>query len=286
MKKMFLVLFMVFALAGTAFALGDDITGSNIGSPAGVAIGGNANNSNIYGAGSNIGTGAGGSITNTATATGGAGGNATATVGDIKNTNVNANVNKVGIKNTNANFNSNVGINSQEQGQKQGQLQGQFQGQGQGQGQMNNWSQTFEAPKAGVGVGTVMPGQGVPELNFGNGRFYDVTKTLPKFAIFGILPLGGNDTIMEVLSVNANVKFKNLYKELLSDAKKAANGKTIRFQVFCAEAQKTWTTGGNLGAGGAGAIGQGAGAAGASIVPQFGGTKADPLFTIIFVRVN
>jgi hypothetical protein len=135
------------------------------------------------------------------------------------------------------------------------------------------------------------PSQSVPELNFGNGKMIDATKGLPNFAIYGIAPLG-SEAIMEVINVNANVKFKNLYKAILSDAKDIGTSKgfksaNVRYQVIRAEAQKTWTTGGNIG--GAGSMlstsGLSGGSGAGSIVPQFGGTKADDLFTIIFVKV-
>jgi hypothetical protein len=131
----------------------------------------------------------------------------------------------------------------------------------------------------------------VPELNFGNGRMKDATKELPNFAIFGIKALG-SEAIMEVLNVNANVKFKNLYQSIIDDAKSVASAKgfrseATRYQVIRAEAQKTWTTGGNLGGAGSGLSSTGlGGASGAgSIIPQWGGTKADDLFTIIYVKV-
>jgi hypothetical protein len=204
---------------------------------------------------------------------------------DIDNKNVNVNINKPEFNN------KNVGINKQSQGQKQDQKQQQ----GQVQGQMQNNKQEikpvqtvlFESPTPLLNA----PSQMVPELNFGNGRMIDATKSLPNFAIYGIMKLG-SEAIREVLSVNANVKFKNLYKAVLDDAKDVANGgkKTltdIRYQIIRAEGQKSWTTGGNLGGAGSALSASGlSGVSGAgSIIPQWGGTKADDLFTIIFVRV-
>lgn len=57
--------------------------------------------------------------------------------------------------------------------------------------------------------------------------------------------------------------------------------------VTCAEAQKTWTSGGNFGGGGSGlqASGLGGASGAGSIVPQWGGTKADDLYTIVYVKV-
>lgn len=231
---------------------------------------------------------------------------------DVDNTNVginknkNVNINKPTFNNqdTNVNINKNVieegavkNYNTNKQGQKQGQSQGQGQEQGQGQGQAQNNDQVV-APEQTVIIKSPVqlpniPSSSVPELNFGNGRMYDTTKTLPKFAIFGIKPLGGDDMIMEVLNVNANVKLKNLYKAILSDAKDVANSgkKTlidVRYQVIRVEAQKSWHTGGSLGGGGSGVstTGLSGGAGAGSLVPSFGGTKADDLFTIIFVQVQ
>jgi hypothetical protein len=120
----------------------------------------------------------------------------------------------------------------------------------------------------------------------------DATNSLPNFAIYGIRKLGV-EMITDVLSVNANVKFKNLYKSILGDAREVANGgrKTltdVRYQIVRAEAQKSWNTGGNIGGGGTGVAssGLGGGSGAGSLIPQWGGTKADDLFTIIFVKVT
>jgi len=146
----------------------------------------------------------------------------------------------------------------------------------------------IEAPKQNL-LG--LPSQSVPELNFGNGRMKDATSDLPNFAIYGIKPLK-SEAISAVLSVNANVKFKRLYQAILDDAAAVANGgkKTladVRYQIIQAEAQKSWSTGGNIGGGGSGLTtnGLGGGSGSGSLVPSFGGTKADDLFTVIFVKV-
>jgi hypothetical protein len=305
-----LILAMVF-VAVTAFAgdKGDQFTYgdmANTGS-SGVAVQGNANTITNTSAITNTGgSGIGGTATVTANGgaggAGGAGGSVTINKDAIKNTNesnINIGNSALGGKSFSPEAkaevnNVNVGINAQKQ--QQGQMQGQQQKQGQIQGQQMNNKQviaprqeiTFEAPKAGVGVGTVLPGQGVPELNFGAGSMKDVTLNMPKFAIYGYLPYRG-ETISEVLSVTANVKFKNLFKVILEDAKALADkgykSGEVKILVFMADAQKSWTTGGNLGAGGAGAIGTGGASLGGSIVPQWGGTKADPLGTVIYVKV-
>ena len=159
--------------------------------------------------------------------------------------------------------------------------------QGQGQGQDQFGYVNIESPQPLLGL----PSQSIPELNFGNGKMTDATDKLPNFAIYGIKKLG-SEMISQVLSVNANVKFKKLYQTILDDATVVANGgkKTlvdVRYQVIRAEAQKSWNTGGNIGGGGSGlgAMGQGGGSGSGSLIPSFGGTKADDLFTIIFVKV-
>jgi hypothetical protein len=182
--------------------------------------------------------------------------------------------------------------------QGQGQMQGQIgiNKQGQKQGQNNDQtiapeqsqSVTFKSPTQLMNP----PSQYVPELNFGNGQMKDATNELPKFALYGIRPLDvARERILGILSVNANVKFKNLYESILEDAGKVA-GKSkgiinVRYQVMRAEAQKSWTTGGNLGGAGSGlsATGLGGGSGAGSIIPQWGGTKADDLFTIIFMKI-
>lgn len=210
------------------------------------------------------------------------------------NTNTNTNVNTNANTNVNANTNLNTNLNTQGQMQGQGQLQGQVQGQKQGQKQNMNNKQTI-APVQEVNTPPTLlapPSQSVPFLYFGSGRIKDVTGSIPNFAIYGIKKYNG-EAILDVLSVNANVKFKNYFRAILDDARSLAGSKgfkssEIRIMVFCAEAQKTWTTGGNLGAAGSGlgAAGQGGGSAAGSIIPQWGGTKADDLFTIIYVKVS
>lgn len=283
MKKMWLILVLILALTGVVFAAND----ADVGNFSPGAIANTGNNNTIYGAGggpvtneggTGIGVGIGVGIGGTG-GTGGTGGSVTINKGAVKNTN------------TNTNLNSNLNTNVQDQKQKQ------QQGQQQGQIGINVQDQfgyvapvqevTFISPQQLLGL----PSQSIPELNFGNGRMIDATSTLPNFAIYGIKKLG-SEMIVAVLSVNANVKFKNLYKAVLEDAKDVANGgkKTladVRYQVVRAEAQKSWTTGGNLGGGGSGisSSGLGGGSGAGSLIPQWGGTKADDLFTIIFVKV-
>ena len=135
------------------------------------------------------------------------------------------------------------------------------------------------------------PSQSVPELNFGSGSLKDVTAGIPNFAIYGIAKYKG-EPIRKIISTNANVKFKNYFQAILDDAadiagKEGFKSSEVRLIVACAEAQKTWTSGGNLGGAGSYLPSPIVGASGAaSIVPQWGGTKADPLYTIFFVLVN
>lgn len=212
---------------------------------------------------------------------------------------INAPVNNFNPVNAPVNNFNPTNIDIQKQGQSQGQFQGQIQGQNNNQ---------IIAPKQSMGLYQVVapeqnvvfesptqllatPNQEIPPINFGNGKLTDVTKNLPNFALYGIKPLG-SESIAIVLSVTANVKFKKLYQTVLDDAKEIYNGgnKTltnVRYQIIRAEAQKTWHSGGNIGGGGSAVGGTGAlgGSGAASIVPSWGGTKADDLFTIIFVSV-
>ncbi|HYA92757.1 MAG TPA: hypothetical protein VEK32_14810 [Thermodesulfobacteriota bacterium] len=169
----------------------------------------------------------------------------------------------------------------------------QSQSQKQSQGQNNE--QTIN-PQQEVTIKTPTqllesPTQYIPSLNFGNGKMKDVTNELPTFAIYGIKKYAG-ESIMEVLDVKANVKFKNLYKEILSKAKSLAGGEgfksaEVKVQILKAEAQKTWQLGLNaLGSGsGLSPSGLGGGSGTGGLGPVWGGTKADDLFTIIYVKV-
>ena len=203
--------------------------------------------------------GAGGSVGNVS-ATGGAGGSAI--VNDNSKT-----------------YNTNTNINGQHQGQVQGQLQGQNQEINNGQVISPFQSIVIEAQKrAYLGA----PSVGVPELNFGNGKIIlDIAKSLPKF---GIPILEPTDDVKELLDITANIKFKNLYKTILG-MKKALMPLcyNVKVQVVMMEGQKSWTSGGSLS--GAGSyVGTAGSAASGSLIPSWGGTKADPLFTVIMVK--
>lgn len=269
MRKMFLAMVLVLMMVtGTAFA--DSVTQT---------VGAHTNtNTNTANGGAG---GAGGALN---LSSGAFGGRTLSPSAESNSTNLNTNLNTNTNVNTNVNTSAVIGSGNS--------MQGQMQGQGQLQGQINegnNNSINIEAQKQNL-VGLPSLGS-VPELNFGNGKMTDATTQLPNFAIYGIKPLK-SEAISEVLSVNANVKFKKLYAAVLKDARSVASngGKTlsdIRYQVIRAEAQKSWNTGGSIGGGASGLAnnGLGGGAGAASLVPSFGGTKADDLFTIIFVKV-
>jgi len=190
---------------------------------------------------------------------------------------------------------------NQKQKQQQGQIQGQQQGQNNNQvispeqnnnqnnkqnNKQNNTQKTdilIEAPKqALLGV----PMVGVAELNFGAGKVdWNFATSLPRI---GIPELKPSEVVKEVLESTCNVKFKNYLSTALK-MKKAQMplGYNVRLIVVKAEAQKSWTTGGALSGGGSGINNAGIGsAAGGSLVPSFGGTKADDLYTIIIVKIN
>lgn len=195
------------------------------------------------------------------------GGSTTIEKGAITNTNENKNTNLNTNVNSNKNENTNVNING---GNRQGQSQ---------INEGNTVTITNERPLLGYNTSNV------PELNFGNGRLIlDIAQSLP---MFGIPLLSTKDTIKEVVDVTANITFKNLYKTILKMKKSQMPlVYNLKMQIVMVEGQKTWTTGGSLSGGGAGSFTQGGASAGASLVPQIGGTKAHPLFTVIFVKIN
>jgi len=271
MKKMFLAMVLALMLVAVPAFAGDNHNyyggsaqqgqqqGQIQGQQQGQAIIGSGNSTNVIGSG----------IGNFSPS---------ATIGNVSTGSITDN-SKTYNTNTNMNVNSNdssaIGVKGDV---KQGQI---------AINEGNTTDIDIKTPQALLGL----PSQSVPELNFGNGKMTDATGALPAFAIYGIKPLKG-EMIKEVLSVNANVKFKNLYKSVLEDAAGVANGgkKTladVRYQIIRAEAQKSWHTGGNMGGGGSGlaSSGLGGGSGAGSLIPSWGGTKADDLFTVIFVKV-
>jgi hypothetical protein len=221
-----------------------------------------------------------------ATATGGTA-NATIQKGAIQNSNSNLNVNTNVFSAENTFKPVNTNKQSQEQGQVQGQVQGQKQSVNNGQNISPAQEITISTPQNLLGL----PSQWVPQLNFGNGRMKDATGDLPRFAIYGITSLT-TEPIMEVLSVTTT-RFKSLYKSVLSEAKvMAGNGsktlKDVRYQIIRAEGQSTFSTGGNIGGGGSALASSGLGGVSAvgSLIPQWGSTTANDRFIIVFVRVG
>jgi hypothetical protein len=261
MKKILLALLLVVALCGTSFAT-PDVTG----------------NSNV--------------ITNTATATssggaGGAGGaGGSAVINDNSRTtftNLNTNLNT----NTNTNLNTNVQGQNQNQGQLQGQIQGQKQGQNNDQVIAPSQSINIETPRSLLAA----PNTNGVELNYFSGGKRDVTSVFPKFVTKDVLPISSKDVIYRVFSVTANVKFKNLYNKAIDDMTKAIADKwpkeRIRYSIVEFDAMKSWNTGGNMGGAGSALTGPTSGVSGAAgIIPSFGGSKVDPLYTITIIIVK
>ena len=247
MKKILVVLFMIFSMViGTALACPAD--------PSATAT-----------------ATASPTITNSSSAAGGAG----------------------GIGNDNSRFTFTIDTTISTSTNKQKQQQGQVQQQKQN---MNNNQEISPVQKTDIEIEARTPllntpSQSVPELNFGNGRMRDVTKSMPNFALYGIKKYAG-EAIREVLYTKANIKMKNFFQEVINGGKKISaasdfKSSEVKVIVIVAEAQKTWTSGGNIGGAASGLAGSGlvGGSAGASIIPQWGGTKSDDLSTIFFVRV-
>ena len=266
MKKMILVLLMIFALSGIAFPCDVPAVDTSTSTATATATG----NGGAGGAGGvggtvvigNTGTNFYGSqpvLSPSASATGGTA-NATIEKGAIQNNNSNLNVNTNVFDQTNTfkptNNNTNLNINDPTFNNKptfnnsNKQSQGQIQGQSQNNKQIIAPVQEVNTPQSLLPV----PSQTVPGLFFGSGHMKDITNSMPNFAIFGIARYNG-EAILDVLNVNANVKFKNYFKAVIDDAKGIAGTKgfkssDIKIIVICAEAQKSWTTGGTLGGGG------------------------------------
>jgi len=156
--------------------------------------------------------------------------------------------------------NKNININKQQQGQIQGQQQGQGQGQNQNNDQVIAPSQEINitAPSR-VAVGSAPNVVGPGELNFVSPNERDVQTLLPKFGCGVILPLQNSDCIVDVLWQSNDIKFKDLYKEVLkglrSNEVQKLNVKTVRYQIREAASAKSWTTGGSLSGNGVGQIG-------------------------------
>lgn len=204
-----------------------------------------------------------------------------------KNTNVGINTNRIDNQNTQSQSNSNTFNPTNNNSNSQDQSQVQTQGQNNNQRIDPKQTVTFVSPKPLLQAPMGNPG----ELEFGHGAMSDVTSKMPKFAL-GITALSKDDRISDVLSITANEKFKNLYKVVLEHGKRVLEGHRditinhIRYQIVEAESQKSWTTGGSLNGSGAGYSGATALGGSAGLFPQVGRTKADFLYTIIFVKVE
>lgn len=247
--------------------------------------------------------------------------------GAVKNTNTNTNLNT--NVNTNKIDNTNIGINKQQQGQIQGQQQKQQQQQGQTQSQAvtnsgnstNTVSPVITANPTNTNVVSptntqaqnnaqvISPSQeinisapdrvvvgaapnfvGGGELNFVSPNERDVQTLLPKFGCGTVAPLTVTDCIVDVLWQKNDIKFKDLYTEVLrglrSDAVTKLGAKAVRYQIREAASSKTWTTGGSVAGNGAGTVGSGVGGIAGGILPQVGRSKSSNLYTIIFVQVQ
>jgi len=141
----------------------------------------------------------------------------------------------------------------------------------------------IEAPKQAL---VQIPMAGTPELNFGAGKMdWNFATLLPKI---GVDVLKSTDVVKVVLDTTANIKAKNLLPTLLK-MKKAQMPLcyNVRLIIIKAEAQKSWNTGGVMSGGSSGLSATGVGSAvGGSLVPSFGGTKADDLYTAILVKIE
>jgi hypothetical protein len=297
MKKILLAMVLVLAMAFPTFAGWDDDNHSITGPITGNATTGNNNVQQYMGPVTATG-GAGGQGGQGGTGIGiggtgiGIGGNA-AVIGSgnsnnsNKNTNTNMNTNLNSNKNTNTNTNVNNNTNNNtntaiNEGNTQDQSQDQKQGQAQGQSQINEGNTVnIKNERAFMGVNAVGPA----ELNYGMGKVdWYYADYLPKV---GIPLYSPKEVIKEVVDVTANVPIKKLIKKMLK--MKAACAPICfndRILITKAEAQKSWTTGGSVGGGGAYNGNAMGGAGQASLVPSVGGTKAHDLYTIQIVKVE
>lgn len=214
---------------------------------------------------------------------------ATGLAATIKDNNQNQNTNLFTPVNVFTPVNANSNIQGQQQGQIQGQGQGQFQGQNNDQVIAPNQQLTINAPKR-VAVGTAPQDSGQSELNFIAPNERDVTVVMPAFGCGTIKKLDAKtDCIIEVIWQSDDIKFKNLYKEVLKGVRSDAVTKStvpVRYQIWEAASTKSWTTGGNLSGNGISQTGTALIGGSAGIFPQIGRSKSSNLYTIIFVQVQ
>jgi predicted RNA-binding Zn-ribbon protein involved in translation (DUF1610 family) len=302
MKRMFLALMLVLAMASPAFAIWDVNDYSNTGPNSGLQNTGTINGGvkDSFNTTNNM---VDNSIKNTATGgqggEGGKGGTAIIEKGAIenRNTNMNVNTNSNKIDNTNVNvgINKSVNVNENKQGQQQGQIQGQSQDQGQGQGQeqMNNWTQTYIAERELPGAIPVIPNP-IPLIQ--GGKVGDITAQIVRFAI-AARPYKG-EAVVKVLKVvkgsifdrvrleDIEIDLLNAYRALTTNG---TDGKKIRYLVQ----YKDSAMGAGIGGGGAGSIsglngGSAAygGTGSLAVLPGYTRSTADPAYLIKFYLVD
>lgn len=190
---------------------------------------------------------------------------------------------------------------NQEQSQDQSQTQSSFNTNSNSQEQSTNNQQTIspsqdtridinvEGPKKVV-VGSAPNVIAPSELNFISAGERDVTTIMPKFGCDTVKPLTKNDCIVDVLWIDSDIKFKNLYKSVLKGLRSEEVLKTqtkyVRYQIREADSVKSWTTGGSIGANGVGTIGTTITGVAGGILPQIGRSKSSNLYTVIFVFIQ
>ena len=225
---------------------------------------------------------------------GGAGGSAIIQKGAVEN--------NIDNKNTNTNLNTNVNTNRVDVDIKNSNKQDQSQKQGQSQSNTNMTTNTnnngqtispsqsinIETPRALLGATSGTAGT---ELNYFSGGQRDVTGKFPKFITKKVNALSSNDVIYRVFSVTANVKFKNLYQIVINDITAALKDRwptdRLRYQIVESDAMKSWNTGGNISGAGSALTGPTSGTAGSvGIIPAWGGSKVQNLYTVVIVIVR
>lgn len=262
MKKLILAVFLMLALCIPAFAQVDIDGPSTSGSLSPIG-------------GVNAQAGA------TSSATGG-----NATINDnsrITNSNTNLNTDV----NTNINTFNPTNIQGQNQGQSQGQMQGQ--GQLQGQGQMNNWSQTYNAPRDLLSAPAVTP----PEIPIIKGKMWVLTsREIPNIGI----PLYNGEEYVAAKSYNGSifnrVRREDLAEDLLIFRDKIL-GKVgwakskVRIEVIGRDAgESTSTSGAGAGSGSWNPTNPSGVAGTAGLFPGKTRWKQDDQYTIVFYLIK
>lgn len=266
MKKLALVLFMVLALSGTAFAeswhdqynyYDNTYNTTNQGGQGGQGgAGGNA-----YSKSKSSATATGG----TATATGGS-----ATVKDVGNVTIGG-----GILSKTLSPEASVGDITNISKPVQ----------------VFDPTITFNAPKIPntVAVGSA-PNMTDSELNFISPNERDVQTELPKFGCDTVKPIKVSDCMIEVIWQSNDIKFKDLYTEVLKGLRSKEvqqyRAKAVRYQIREAASAKTWTSGGEVAANAVGMIGSAASGVTGGLIPKVGRSKSSNLYTVLFILVQ